>query len=530
MPGGRFVYPARLFAHALVTCLIVSVAVAPVALGQDGPDIERRPIEDQIFGISSVVPADWTAIGNGTYARGMPPDDLAIIVIQSAAATIEQVWPALLPQLMLDEIPEVTGALVAGDLDWQLHQFSERPGELELTIEVAMAEQEGTTYLVMLQGESDEFDVPREQVLVPALEDFGILAPEPAPDPATLPYSVEDVSFPGSGEGIELAGTLTLPEGPGPHPAIVLMSGSGAQDRDESLRPISALKPFAVIADALTRAGVAVLRYDDRGVGGSTGDYAAATVEELAADGAAALDYLRTREEIDTERIGVLGHSEGGLYTAMLAARDPAIAFVVAMATPVADGVSLIVEQRAAILRAAGGSEEEVAQDREFAARAMPLARDGDREGFVAAARDYFSGLYERLTEEEQALAGDREAFLERQVKALDRLLSDYARSLLAYDPAPDWAEVGVPVLGLYGANDVQVVLDQNEPALREALERGGGTNLTVVVFPDANHLFQASETGSVTEYSTLAPEFTADFLPTLVGWVSDQVGVDAGG
>jgi pimeloyl-ACP methyl ester carboxylesterase len=459
----------------------------------------------------------------------MPPDDLAIVVIQSAPATIEQVWPALLPQLMLDEIPEVTGTLASGTLDWDLHQFPIAAADLDMTIEVAMAQDEATTYLVMLQGETSEFDVLREQVLVPAIEGFGILAPEPTPDPATLPYAVEEVTFPGGGEGVELAGTLTLPEGPGPHPAIVLMSGSGAQDRDESLRPASTLKPFAIIADALTRAGVAVLRYDDRGVGGSTGDYAEATVEELAADGEAALEYLRDREDIDRDRIGILGHSEGGLYAAMLAARDPGIAFVVGMAAPAADGTSLLIEQQAAILRAEGGTEEEVALAHDFAATAMPLARDGDRAGFEEAGRDYFSALWNRLSDEEKVLAGDREAFLERQVQALEGLHSDQVRSLMAYDPAPDWAQVGVPVLGLYGANDVQVVLEQNETALREAIERDGGTNLTVVVLPDANHLFQASETGAVSEYSTLAPEFTADFLPTLVDWVTDQAGLADG-
>jgi pimeloyl-ACP methyl ester carboxylesterase len=272
-----------------------------------------------------------------------------------------------------------------------------------------------------------------------------------------------------------------------------------------------------------------VLRYEDRGVGGSTGDYAAATVGELAADGAAALEFLRARQDIDPDRIGVLGHSEGGLYAAMLAARDPGIAFVVAMAAPAADGTSLLIEQQAAILRAEGGTEEDVAQAHDFAATAMPLARDGDREGFADAAREYFAALWDGLSDDEQVLAGDREAFLDRQVKALEGLHSDWARSIMAYDPAPDWAQVGVPVLGLYGARDVQVVLEQNEPALREALERGDDEDgdLTVVVFPDANHLFQASETGAVSEYATLAPEFTSDFLPTLVDGVTRQVVAD---
>jgi pimeloyl-ACP methyl ester carboxylesterase len=510
----------------LTASLALLVAVAQPTLAQGGQGIERRPVEDANFGVASIVPEGWQELSNGVYARGTPPDDLAIVVIQSAPVTIEELWPSLLPQLSLAEVPASTGSLATEELDWQLYRFDVPMGERELTIEVALAEEGGTTYIVMLQSESDEFDVLREEVLVPAIEAFAILAPEPTPDLATLPFDVEEVTFPGGGEGVELAGTLTLPKGPGPHPAIVLMSGSGAQDRDESLRPISTLKPFALIADALTQAGVAVLRYDDRGVGGSTGDYAAATVQDLAADGAAALDYLRTRDEIDPARIGLLGHSEGGLYAAMLTAEDPSIAFVVGMAAPATDGVSLLVDQQAAILRAEGGSEDEVALAREFAVEAMPLARDGDQEGFAAAARDYFSKLWNGLSEEERVIAGDRETFLDRQVQALSGLQSGWARSLLAYDPAPDWAKVSVPVLGLYGGKDVQVVADQNESALRDALEREGGTNLDIVVFPDANHLFQASRTGAVSEYTTLEPSFTPEFLPTLVDWVTEQAGL----
>ena len=518
--------PARLIVVVLGLCVTLLVPV-PAALAQETADVDRRPIEDPLFGVSSVVPEDWQDLGSGTYGRGTPPDDLAVIAIQSAPATMDRLWPSLLPQFALDEVPEVTGELGSDRFDWTLYRFDVGLGDVVLAVELALTEDDGATHLVLLQSEPADFDVLREQVLLPAIDAFDVLAPEPTPDPATLGYRVEEVAFPGGSDGVQLAGTLTLPHGPGPHPAVVLMSGSGAQDRDESIRPVSTIKPFALIADALTSAGVAVLRYDDRGVGSSTGDYGSATLGDLASDGEAALEYLRARDEIDPARIGVLGHSEGGLYAAMLAAQDPDIAFVVGMAAPATDGVSLIVAQNEAILRAAGESEAEIGHAVALAEEAMPLARDGDDTALEGVLRDYYGGLWDRQPEQDRTILGERDAFVERQVESqLPLYLSDWYRSLLTYDPAPDWARVKVPVLGLFGANDVQVVLAQNEPALRAAVGTGGATDVEIVVFPDANHLFQASQTGALAEYSTLASEFTADFLPTLVAWVTERAGV----
>jgi hypothetical protein len=297
----------KLVGLALGTVLLAGLPGLVAA--QDGSPLGLRRVEDPLFGVASVVPEDWQELGGGTYARGTPPQDMTLVAIQSAQAAPDQLWPALMPQYALQGVPEVTGALSSDRFDWTLYRFDAVLGEYELAVELAVAEDDGTTHLVLLQSTPDEFASLREQVLVPAVEAFEVLAPEPTPDPATLGYAVEEVGFPGGSEDIQLAGTLTLPSGPGPHPAIVLMSGSGAQDRDESMRPVTTLKPFALIADALTRAGVAVLRYDDRGVGGSTGDYASATIDELASDGRAALEFLRGRSDIDTGRIGLLGHS-----------------------------------------------------------------------------------------------------------------------------------------------------------------------------------------------------------------------------
>ena len=507
-------------------CLALLIGTS-ATVAQPGSAVDLRPVEDPLFGVSSVVPQDWQDLGSGVHARGTPPEDMALIAIQSAQATPDQLWPALLPQFAIDQIPEVTGSLEGEHFDWTLYQFNVTLGELALSVELALAEDDGSTHLVLLQSDPDEFSILREQVFLPAVEDFDVLAPEPTPDPATLGYPVEEVIFAGGSQDVELAGTLTVPPGPGPHPAVILMSGSGAQDRDESMRPVTTLKPFALLADALTSAGVAVLRYDDRGVGGSSGDYAAATIDDLAGDGHAALDYLRGRADIDPARIGLLGHSEGGLYAAQLAAADPDIAFVVGMAAPAVDGVSLIVAQNEAIQRSQGVSDEQIAAARAAAEASMPAARDGDEAALEASLRGYFGELWDQSTADDRTILGDREPFIDRQVEGLkDRYLSDWFRSFLAYDPAPDWQQVGVPVLGLFGAKDVQVVTEQNEPALRAALEAGGNEAVEIVVFPDANHLFQSAQTGAVEEYSTLAAEFTPDFLPTVVEWVVRQAGV----
>ncbi|MFV2062038.1 MAG: alpha/beta hydrolase family protein [Chloroflexota bacterium] len=517
--------------RALVIAIVLglSMIVGPVSLttAQGDTDIDRRPVEDALFGLRSVVPADWQDGGPGIYARGTPPADLALIAIQSAAVTSEQVWPSLLPQLALSDIPEVTGAFSSDSFDWTLYRVNVNMPGIEVAVEVAMAEAEGSTYIVLMQSEPSEFEVLRAQVLLPTLEATAPLLPEPTPHPSTFDYQIEEVEFPGGSEGVELAGTLTLPPGPGPHPLVVLMSGSGPQDRDESLRPLTTLKPFALIADALTSAGVGVLRYDDRGVGGSSGDYAAATVSELASDGRAAIDYARSRDDVDPERIGIFGHSEGGLYAAMLGAEDPQIAFIVSMAGPAVNGVDLLVAQNEAILRSSGETEEEIGFAVAFAEATLPLVRDGDVAAIDAISRDYYGGVWDRQSAEQRVVLGARDAFIERSLATQSQAYaSDWFPSLLAYDVGTDWERVTVPVLGLLGAKDVQVVLDQNEPALRAALETAGNEDFEIVIFPNGNHLFQEAVTGAVAEYSDLEPAFTPDFLPTIVDWVTARVGL----
>jgi dienelactone hydrolase len=507
----------------VAAALMLVLGLAPAAMAQDDDALDLVPVELDAFGIRSVVPAAWAEQPGGRFPRGAPPADLAQIVMQAAPISIDLLWPNLLPSLGLDEAPESTGTLSTDHFDWALYALPVEVAGLSLEVEIALAEADGTVYLVILQSAPDEFAALREAVLVPALEALALQVEAP---PAAG-FTAEEVSFAGGAPEVELAGTLTLPSGLGPHPAIVLMSGSGGQDRDSALPGVTALKPFELIAEALTEAGVAVLRYDDRGIGRSIGVHAEGTIDDFAGDAAAAIDFLESRDDVDPERIGILGHSEGGIYASILGASDPRVAFIVSLAGPAIPGVELLVEQNEAVVRASGQPEEEVAAVRAFAEIVMPQALTGNAEAVEATLRDFFGATWDRQGEDVRTQLGERDAYVQASVDAqLPALLSDSYRALLAYDPEPDWSRVTAPVLGIYGGLDVQVPSVSNEPALRMALEAAGNEDWEMIVLPDANHLFQAAVTGAVGEYSELAPEFTADLLPSLVRWVVEHTSV----
>ena len=490
-------------------------------------DPQYRSVEDPLFGVSTVVPADWQDGGGGIYSRGEVPGDLALLAVQSAPATVDQLWGSLLPQFALTEVPEVTGQYGTGGYDWTLYRFDVSLGAMTIAVELALSETDGVTSLLLLQSDPEDFELLREQVLVPALDAFDTLAPEPTPDPTAFDYQVEEVAFPGGSEDVELAGTLTLPNGPGPHPVVITMTGSGPHDRNESLRPITLLEPFAVIADALTSAGVGVLRYDDRGVGGSTGDYNAATVQELAEDARAAIDYLETRDDVDPGRIGLFGHSEGGLYAAMLGASDPRVAWIGMMAPAVTDGLTLIEEQNVALTRSAGSSEAQVEAVAEWGAVAMPLALEGDFEALERVTRELYGRVWDELTPQEQEFAGERDTFIQLQLDSqLPLYTSDWFRSFLGYDPASDWEQVTVPVLAIFAGKDVQVIAESNQQALETALSAAGNEDVTTLTIPDANHLFQEADTGALAEYGQLEPEFIDGFVEAVVEWTVERAGV----
>ena len=344
-------------------------------------------------------------------------------------------------------------------------------------------------------------------------------AERPAPAPLEpLPYAEEEVKVQ-SGQ-VTLAGTLTLPRTGGPFPALVMISGSGAQNRDEE---VFGFKLFRLIADHLSRDGFAVLRVDDRGVGGSTGSVAASTSEDFAGDALAEVAYLKGRRDIDPKRIGLCGHSEGGLVAPIAAARSSDVAFIVLMAPPGLTGEKILIAQGEAIGRAEHVPEAEIQKNAELQRKIFAAVRAG--QGFTELRDEIRRMVLARINElpaEQRKAISNPEQYAEKTADQQIRgVQSAWFRFFLDYDPAPALTRVRCPVLALFGDLDLQVVPhDENQKAIIGALERGGNRDHTVKTIPGANHLFQEAKTGSPTEYATLEKAFAQNFLSELTAWL----------
>lgn|GEM_PF-420644 len=478
------------------------------------------PHTDEGYGIESVVPDGWTDAGHGVFMRQNDEADVTVIAQQSAALNPDALLNAILPQLGLSEAPESVGLYSGAVLEWTLYQVDVPLGETTLRVDLGLAASEGKTYLVLLQTTPEEYDALHVSVFLPTLDAF---APLIEATQEAVPYTVEDVTFPNG--DITLAGTLTLPEGAGPHPVVVLVSGSGPQDRDESLGGGIAIKPFRLLADALTRAGIAVLRYDDRGVGESGGEFATATTADFASDAEAAITYLLTREEINPDEIGLIGHSEGGLVAAMLGGRNTDLDYIIALAGPGVNGRDLLRLQNQRILEADGATQEQI--DAQIAFLDEVFVVLGDPDAMEEVIYQHTLEELESLPEDERANFGDAEEYA-RTVAAqtMQQYAGAWFESFLNYDPALDWAQTTIPVLAIFGEKDVQVDAEQNAPALEASLSEAGNEDYEIVVLPNANHLFQEADTGSPTEYGSLPAEFTPDLLPTILDWLETHVTV----
>ena len=318
-------------------------------------------------------------------------------------------------------------------------------------------------------------------------------------------YRIEEVTFRNEKEGFELTGTLTIPEGDGPFPAMVLVSGSGQQNRDEELMNH---RPFWVIADYCARHGIAVLRYDDRGMGGSTGEVENATSLDFSYDAEAAFDFLRKQKHIDASRVGILGHSEGGVINFMVAARRPEVAFLVSLAGPAVSGIEVLKEQQKAILRASGMTEEAVQFSSNANAQLFDVVeRSSSREEADSLMRQLVKGwgYNEELTEQ-----------------TVGQMVSPWMYYFLKYDPTEAIVKTHCPALLLNGSKDLQVLASQNLPAYEKIIADYGKTNLTLREMPDLNHLFQHCETGSPNEYFTIDETISPEVLEMIVGFVKN--------
>jgi len=324
------------------------------------------------------------------------------------------------------------------------------------------------------------------------------------------PYREEEVAYDNTVGHAHMTGTLTLPNGPGPFPAVLLITGSGLQDRDETL---FGHHPFLIWADTLTRRGIAVLRVDDRQRGGSTGDVDHATSADFATDVEAGVAYLRRRAYIDKRRIGLMGHSEGGMIAPMVAAKDPGIAFIVLLAGPGETGEATMLAQNQAIGKAAG-LPDAVVETRVADSKALFDAVKNAPDQATADAR--LQAAWQAMMIRHGA---PETTPMPPEVKAVS---VPWTRFFAAYDPLPTLAKVRCPVLAINGSKDLQVLPERNLAGIKAGLR--DNPDVTVVELPGLNHLLQTADTGQVSEYATIEETVSPLALTTVGDWMVAHV------
>jgi pimeloyl-ACP methyl ester carboxylesterase len=493
--------------------LIVALLLSLVLVAQ-AQDVELVPFTDESFGVQGLVPDGWESRGFGSFARAESANDITALFIQSAPVPASTLLDALKGQLAVDEIPAPSGQ-IEGALTWDIRRIDTTIQGMDLSISLATAEVDKTSYLVLLQSLADEHDNLVETVFIPVVESIAPLAV--AESTEEVPYRVEELSFPNG--DIVLAGTLTIPEGEGPFPAVVLISGSGASDRDESTAPLAQIKPFRDIADYLSRNGIAVLRYDDRGVGESEGDAATVSLEILATDASAAVDFLVEREEFSA--IGLIGHSEGGIIAPMVANTNENVAFVIGLGAPAVRMDALLLQQNRRLYAAMGLSDEGVEAIVAAQQAAFDAVVAGDDEALRLSVSQLIDLQVAALPEEEREalLAGaSSDDLVELGISQYNALMT---MGYFDWDVAAVWAEVEEPILAIYGELDVQVDSSQNAPALEEAT--AANEDVSILVLPTMNHILQEAETGAVQEYASLEQSVREDVLETISEWILER-------
>jgi len=352
-------------------------------------------------------------------------------------------------------------------------------------------------------------------ILHPLTEADRVKRPQEPKPP--FPYTSEDVTYRNEAANITLAGTLTIPESGGPFPAAVLISGSGAQNRDEE---IFQHKPFLVLSDFLTRRGIAVLRVDDRGVGGSEGSLSSSTSRDFAGDVYAGVSFLKQYPRIDKTMIGLIGHSEGGIIAPMVAAEHDDIAFIVLMAGTGLPGEEILYMQGARILKANGATDVMIEENRKTQEKIFNAVKKYDDEQTrVKKLREVLTTQVEALPEAERNSLGNVDQYINAQIHQVN---NPWFRFFLTYDPRPTLRRVTCPVLAINGGRDLQVPAEANISEISKALEAGGSTQVSTHIFPGLNHLFQTAETGSPLEYGKIEETISPPVLDTIVQWIID--------
>lgn len=332
------------------------------------------------------------------------------------------------------------------------------------------------------------------------------------------PYYSEDITFENKEAEITLAGTLTLPNENGVFPVVILISGSGPQNRDEEL---FGHKPFLVLSDFLTRNGIAVLRYDDRGTAQSKGDFKTATSADFATDVESAIEYLKSRNEINKKQIGLIGHSEGGIIAPMVANKSKDVAFIILLAGTGLQGDQILLSQQKLIGKASGISDEALQENELINRKAFDVVKESNSleqlEVDLTNLLNQF--LVDNPTAEiPQGVSNDD--FVKLQVA---QVTNPWMRYFIKYDPSPALEKVKCPVLALGGEKDLQVSSKENLEAIKNALTKGGNNKVTIKVLPNLNHLFQESNTGIPNEYATIEQTFSPIALNEILKWIKVQ-------
>jgi len=337
---------------------------------------------------------------------------------------------------------------------------------------------------------------------------------EPKPP---FPYNVEEVRFRNEKDNITLAGTLSYPKENKKYPAVVMITGSGAQNRDEE---IFNHKPFLVIADHLTKNGFAVLRFDDRGFGESEGNHSLATTMDFAEDVRAAVNFLKTRDEIDKHKIGLIGHSEGGMIAPIVASSSDDIAFIILMAAPGIQGDSILYLQTELIYKAEGQSTEKIQQILKGLREVYAILKSDEEETSLREKlKIKFQELFNQLTDEEKKQYGNPETYMEMEIRMV---MSPWFRYFLKFNPIEYLVKVKCPVLAINGEKDLQVPPKENLSAIEGALKRSGNKKFLIKELPGLNHLFQTSQYGTIGEYGVIEETISPDALKVITEWLKE--------
>lgn len=330
------------------------------------------------------------------------------------------------------------------------------------------------------------------------------------------PYIEEEVTFENAKAGITLAGTFTQPEGGEKLTAVLLITGSGSEDRDET---VFNHRPFLVLADYLTRQGLAVLRVDDRGTGKSTGSAKNATSQDFAEDVKAGIAYLKTRKCVDPSRIGLIGHSEGGMIAPMVAAESRDVAFIVLMAGTGIPGDTLLKIQGRLIGLAEGGDPKMVEANAQLQDIIFAIARtETDTIAAEKKLLQAFGSWKQGLDSTTLRQFGQLDS--SQIIMQFKQVVSPWMKFFLNYDPVPTLKKVTCPVLAINGSKDLQVPPDYNLPQIENALKTGGNRNYKVVKLEGLNHLFQHAQTGAVSEYMTIEETFAPEAMELIASWI----------